>query len=361
MVLTSGDSDRPGARKDEPAPTSSTTTEPIVSTTAFVGTATGPVFGAPVDALVLLGGSNADWRLLDPDTGTLHVVPELQGVSAADIVPVRGGVVIKDDEFVVYDGFDSEAVTGFGKLAFVALPSGEVHPLEPIALAPEMFIADVIPSGDPDRVWILHGAQAGGLHASLVGVDGQALGVAFSVAGSVRGATTRGLAVNAGGDAFLVAGEDDVAKLGAGDILATTADEVALLTCDSTIACSVNVVNVQSGQGRGGPVVEGADAGSLFVSLSPDGTLVTLPQGVGSSLHVGRSDTLSLTGPSGSTTSIDLVDLGSTPVWLPHDLGVLVIANGGVVRVHTSAGSLNTEQPQALRPDQADTLFVVPR
>jgi hypothetical protein len=323
------------------------------------------VFGAAVDALVLLGGPDADWRLLDPNTGALREVGELKGLRPADIVPVRGGVLITTNGVIIREGADgAEVRTTTEGLAFVALPSGEVHPVGLPDLDELMLVVDVIPSGDPDKVWVLYGSGTG-VRAALIRVDGRSASAAFDVPGSVRGATTRGLAVSAGGDAFLVAGDNDVSRLGDGEIVAATADEVALLTCDTEIVCTVSVVNVSSGRTRRGPVVEGFADGSSLVSLSPSGALVTLPQRVGSSLHLvdgtGVSVTLSLTDPSGQTTSIDLPAVRSEPVWLPDDLGLLVIANGAVMRVHESAGSLTTEPIRSLRPGLDDALIVVTR
>lgn len=365
LVLTSGGGDAPAPEEDELARTSSTTTDPIVSTTAFVGEAGGPVFGARVDALVLLGGPDANWRLLDPDTGALREVTELKGLGSAEIVPVRGGVLITTNGVVVREGADGAEVRApIEGLAFVALPSGEVHPVELPDLDELLLVLDVIPSGDPDRVWVLYGSGVG-LRAAFIRVDGRTVSAGFDVPGSVRGATTRGLAVSAGGDAFLVAGDNDVSRLGDGDVVAATADEVALLTCDTEIVCTVSVVNLSSGRARRGPVVEGSADGSSFVSLSPGGSLVTLPQRVGSSLHLidgtGVSVTLSLTDSSGQTTSIYLPAVRSEPVWLPDDLGLLVIANGAVMRVYEASGSLTAEPIRSLRPGLDDTLIVVPR
>lgn len=91
LALTSDGDDAPLPDAAEPDPSSSVATASPVPTTALVGEATGPMFGAPVGALVLLGIAEAEWRLLDPDTGVVRNVEELSGFAPDEIVPVRGG------------------------------------------------------------------------------------------------------------------------------------------------------------------------------------------------------------------------------------------------------------------------------
>lgn len=75
------------------APSSVTTSGP---TTTLVGES-GPVFGTPVGASLLLGSESGGWRTFDLDTGILPEVPELVGSAPEAMVPVQGGVVMLKD------------------------------------------------------------------------------------------------------------------------------------------------------------------------------------------------------------------------------------------------------------------------
>jgi hypothetical protein len=364
LALSSEGDDAPPPDAGEPGPSSTVATASPVPTTALVGEATGPVFGAPVGALVLLGGTEAAWRLLDPDTGVVRTVEELSGLAPDEVVPVRGGVLVRADGIAIREGADgNETRTAVESLAFIELPSGETRQLDLTHLGDVPQILDVVPSGDPDRVWVLY-PTVGAVHASLIGLDGRAVLPGFDVSGSVRGGTTTGLAVSAGGDAFLATGQDTASRLGDGDVVAATADKVALLACDDEIECSVSVVTITSGQTRRGLPISGAADGSFFVSISPDGWLASIPQRVGSSLRGftggGASVVLSVTSPTGTTSSIDLGAVSAEPVWLPNGLGLLVIANGAVLRVSEAAGSLIAEPVRSLRPGDDDTVMVLP-
>ena len=115
-----------------------------------------------------------------------------------------------------------------------------------------VLITGLWPGGYPDSVWVLF-ATRDGLQAILVGLDGHPITESFPVAGEIKGATSAGIAVNAGGEAFLAA-PGEVWSLGEGNVIATSPDEVAVLTCETPTTCTYRLVNVHDRTTRKGTV-----------------------------------------------------------------------------------------------------------
>lgn len=243
----------------------------------------------------------------------------------------------------------------------IALPSGEPRPLELGVLAD--FVGGLLPSGDLGLMWVVYATEAG-MKATLVGLDGQPVMDSFDLRGVARGGTSQGIVFSAGGQTYLT-GRGGTALLIAGEALGSTADEVAVMSCDAEANCAPEVIDLASARTRRGPNVPGAADGSVFVSLSPDGWLATMPQNVGATQSgfpdAGQDVTLSVTDPTGRTLSIHLGALRSQPAWLPGDLGLMAITGNGVVRISEVDGTLTADPIDSLRPELDNSVIVITR
>jgi hypothetical protein len=357
LALTDeGDEEPPPATE---APISSSTTDAGSDasgpTTSLIGADGGPLLGTEAGASLLLTGDDFEWRWLDLDGGWVQDVEVLSDTDPQQVVPVRGGVLIRSDEGVAFASTDDAAPR----------PLDLSHLLRRTTLDDFVRVDRLVPTGDPERVWMVFVAEQRYLGA-LIDLTGQVVIEAFDVPGRVVAATTSGLVVSAGGDTFLATGPGETAKLGDGDFVSANAEAVALLSCVDGLTCELRVVDVTTGEARAAGTVEGFADGSYFASLSPDGWLASIPQRVGAPVggffgDVGQSATLTLTDPGGRTSSIDLPNMRSEPVWLPGGLGLLLVADGGVVRVHESDGGLVADPIPSMRTGFANTLMLVPQ
>lgn len=346
--------DEPADGDIDPSPSSTVGSGP---TTTVVGEAAGPVFGEPAGASVLMGSERGGWRYLDLDTGVLRDVPELEGTAPQSVLPVRGGVVVL------------EAPTGIGP-ELVSLPDGERSRLPAPLRTDQLSVAiGVLSSGEADRVWVLL-APTGPADeqrtplAGLVSVAGEPIVEAFDVTGGPTMATTDGLIFDSGGRTYL-SGPAGVRLLADGTAQAASSSEVAVLSCDEAAACAAVIVDVASGGIRPGPPLPGANDGSLWMSLAPDGRLATAPSRLDSSsdrgVGTGRPPvTVSLTDPGGTTTSVEVPDVRAEPAWLPGDLGLVAVTGYGLVRIFEDGGVLTTERVRGVRAAFDTSILVIP-
>jgi hypothetical protein len=356
LVLTDEGDDEPTPDAGAPVTASTTDDDPAAAgpTSSLIGSEGEPLLGVEVGVSVLLTGDDFDWRRLDLDAGWVQDVEVLSDTDPQQVVPVRGGVLIRSDEGVDFASSADAAPR----------PLDLSHLLVRERLDDFVRVDALLGTGDPERVWLLYVAEQQYLGA-LIDLAGQVVVDPFPVPGRVVAGTTTGLVVSAGGDTYLATGPGAAAKIGDGEFLSASAGEVALLACDDGLACELRVVDVTTGEARSGGTVEGFADGSYFASLSPDGWLASIPHRVGAPVggfvgDVGQAATLTLTDPGGRTSTIELSNLRSEPVWLPGDLGLLVVADGGVVRVHGSDGGLVADPIPSMRTGFVNTLMVVP-
>ena len=89
--------------------------------------------------------------------------------------------------------------------------------------------------------------------------------------------------------------------------------------------------------------MDGAADGSFVATLSGDGTAM-MPGMVGAAVphreEIGVPARLSVARVGGTRLTIDLVDVRSEPAWLPDQLGLLVISDGALSRVHYTGNVL---------------------
>jgi hypothetical protein len=355
LALTDDGDDEPAPDADAPVTTSTAAAESAAGpTSSLIGPDGGPLLGVEVGASVLLTGDDFEWRRVDLDGGWVQDVEVLSDTDPQQVVPVRGGVLIESDEGVAFASSADAAPR----------PLDLSHLLVRERLDEFVRVEGLVSTGDPERVWLLYVAEQQYLGA-LIDLTGRVVIDPFEVQGHVVAGTTTGLVVSGGGDTYLATGPGDAAKIGDGEFLSASAGEVALLSCDDGLACEIRVVDVTTGEARTGGTVEGFADGSYFASLSPDGWLASIPHRVGAPVggffgDVGQSATLTLTDPGGRTSSIELPNMRSEPVWLPGDLGLLIVADGGLVRVHESDSGLVADPIPSMRTGFANTLVVVP-
>ena len=254
-----------------------------------------PVFGVAADARLLLGGGTAGvWRQLDLDTGVVHGVEALEGITRDDLagppIPVQGGVLMGDQ-----DG-----------PSIVPLPSGTPVAFEPTPgfnVLGQVIV--LLESGLVDRVWVVRtlfrrdGADDT-FGVTLVGTDGRVLAPEFEIPTVPLRATAAGVLFPAGGRVYL-ATPDGTRSLGVGELQDSNATQIAVLACDATSECAAEVIDVASGSTRRGPVIPGSASGGYSILLSPDGWLAVT--------HADPSFTVSLTDPTGRTSQIGVTDL----------------------------------------------------
>lgn len=322
-------------------------------TTTMVAEEEAPVFGAPVGASLLMGSRRGGWRYLDLDTGVVQDVPFLEGTDPRSIVSVRGGVVLL------------HPVTG-ELPELVSLPDGSRSDLV-VALhrtRPATAVG-LLPGPDPDHVWVLWApVGTGSRFAVLATTDGATASGELDVPATPLLATVSGPVFGVGGRTYLSAPEG-ARLLTDGTPHAASPTEVAVLTCDDQARCAPAIVDVASGTTRPGPAMPGASESSPWMSLAPDGRLATIPTSVGSDQWTGfgygpPSITVSVTGRTGATASVEVLSLRSAPVWLPGDLGLVAVTGYGVTRIFGSGDTLATERIPSVGPQRDDSIFVVP-
>jgi hypothetical protein len=325
----------------------STTSRPSTTTSTTTATSlpTGPVFGEPVGAALLLTtGSSSRWTFLDLDTGARTDVT-LDANDVFEAVPVRNGIVVVNQtqaELVPLPGVVSLGTDEGVMVAAPPTPLGEAE--------------RVLASGSPDSVWLVNtefGPGERAVRAQLVDLEGNVLsGIVRAPVGYPAGATRDGLVFWAGGRLYL-ATEDGVRDVLVGDVLDVAGRFLAALICDDQAVCDFHVVNTETGRttrlrdGPGARELEGA------VVLSDTGAVA---------LAGFESGAISLYDANGrSLGTVPDLQVQAVPVWLPGDLGLIVASPSGVRRISASGGGLVDEPIPALDGRRVDALHVIPR
>jgi hypothetical protein len=311
----------------------STTTRPRPTTTT-TSTILAPVVpilrGSGVRLVLSRGGGNAE--LLDLETGTATDI-NLGSSDVYSVIPVRGGIV---------------AVEG-GSAVFVPLPDGENVPLG--------RADQVLPSGDPESVWVVLPAgdpYTMSSEAKLVSLGGEVLaGPIGPDSGYIVGASSGGLIAQAGGRIYLVDARGRTRPIVAGDVLGVSDRRLLARTCDDHAVCSLTVWDANLANPQ---VVDAPENASMYygstVVVEPGGTRAAL-------LSYGPHGTeLSIVDLAGGTAqSVDLSGDASSVAWLPGDLGLVVAQQSRLTRVRFEGGQVVNE---VLRDRGADFVAVIP-
>ncbi len=328
---------------DDSAPATTTSTRRRAGTTSStappVTAPSGPVLPVQTGAALLLVQLRGPWIHLDLDTGARTEV-DVEAGDNLGAVGVRGGVVV---------------ILG-PRVRYVPLPAGE-----PVELGEA---GQVLPTGNPDEVWLMSGPSFGAADADerdtarvVVAATGEPRTAPIRLPGDgyVSGATDRGLVVVAGGRPYLVARDGAITPLPVGDVYATTPTHVVLYTCDDRVRCRTVLHDVATGQSR--PIDLPADEArfGLTVLVSPDGELATISYSEEQPhLAIGRI--------GGPLSPVDLDLFGPTPVWLPAGQGLVYLdgSRAGVTRVVSGADGIEVLPVDALADDRGEGLVVIP-
>ncbi|MGK2930048.1 MAG: hypothetical protein ACSLFO_10780 [Acidimicrobiales bacterium] len=316
-----------------------------------------PVFGAPVEASLLLGSLTGGWRVLELSTGRMEEAPALDGVDPAGMVAVRGGVVVLDDTSMQLSMLTLPVDDPGGQTDLVDFPPGR-----PASAAD---VVGVVAAGGDEHLWVLTEARrpAAVAEAVLVGLDGRAVIGPIDVPAWPIAGTSVGLVYDAGGRTYSV-GPHGIEDLGAGTAYAASASVVGRVACDPVGRCRQEITEIGSGSvTRSAGVAAaaaGASRGSIRMAISDTGVLATLAAFLPESAQgADAATTLFVTGSIGPSRGIVVDEPRSGPAWLPGGDGVLVLTGRGLVRYVVIAGRLVGEPAAAVEPHGADTVLVI--
>jgi hypothetical protein len=203
-----------------PRPTSTATTDPE-GATASSAAPPGPVLDVPTGGAYVVLADRGRLRWIELDTGTQG---EADAVGLGDpwgSVPVRGGLV---------------GIGAFSKVSFWSIPGDERR---------ELGSADrVLPSGQPDQVWLLR--HVAGLtertSARLVDLDGtELLAIDLPVPWVDWGGDDRGLPMSVGGRTYFV-DAGGVRPLAAGELIGWSRWGSPPIRPRATPSCPVGLV-----------------------------------------------------------------------------------------------------------------------
>lgn len=322
---TTTTSEADGTTAPRPRPSSTTTT-------AFVPT--GPVLGEPVDGSLLLFADRS-WTLVELATGARRSV-RLPTDSPYGAIPVEGGIVLlgisaQGPGATFYDLSEAEPEGRF-------LHEGD----------------QIHPSGRSDAVWV---SSSPGPDVSepvtvrLVDLAGTVLRSIVVEGTHVAGASDRGVVTSRGGRVFLV-DESGAQALVTGDLLAVGPDRILVTTCADDGACRVEHLDLATGATRVlGPALPWRYGYSA--SAAADGRLALVGYGE-------QSPVLDVLAADGSSLGrIELPALGSEPLWLPGDLGLLVVDMRRPRRIPLPASPLEVVDIEALDDLSVELAYVI--
>jgi hypothetical protein len=244
-----------GAGPATEAAASSTTRRPT-TTDAEPRRGTGePLLGRPTGIRLGVIGSNGV-QVFDLDTG--DVVSEVRGGFpgfGGTVVPRGAGmvVVVRDVATFVPD-LEAEAV------------------VTPIALG---LAQGVLPSDQPDRVWLLEGEPYGPTPLTLTEVDlaGRAASDPIELPSDARpvGPADGGLIVNSPDGIFHIRRDGSRRRVAPGTAFGSHGTTVVHRACDDQLRCAVHVTDIATGRSRQVPGTEATVGTTLSAALRPDG------------------------------------------------------------------------------------------
>lgn len=312
---------------------------PVTSTTVRRSTTTstttttippGPVLGALTGGSTLLLADQGSWTWIDLDTGargetTIRGIGDPYG-----IVPVRGGVVVLE-------------VSGQATFRQVTDEVGQA-----------LGRADqVVPSGRPDRVWLVHFDTSGNrMVGRLVDLAGdEHLAVAVPGGWIQWGGHPTGLPFTVGGRTYF-AGADGVRPLAGGELLGAVPGAVIVQACDDDARCRPHRVDLETGAVT--PLGDPSDVQGYFVVPGGAGDIAIVTYGDVSSLSWYAPDGRRL-----GTVELPLL-FHDGFAWLPGDLGLLVPTAGALSRATLDGqGGVVLERIGGLTDATAERLYVI--
>lgn len=287
-----------------------------------------------VDIRILLIRQSGPDELLDLGTGETVGVDIGRDVHSS--VPVRGGVVVVESPIARYRELP------FGK----PVDLGEAD--------------QVLPGGDDSSVWLLRDSYDAGVGPVAVRVDlaGQVLSGPVGLdEGWIVGASRSGLIAQAGGRIYEVQQDGAIRPIVSGEALGVSEGRLLARVCDDRAACRMEVWDAALRTSRALDVPR--DAGRHYgatLSVQPGGSRALLQL-----YGPGSSPDLVLVDLDGGPPVVvdDVLMLGmSSAVWLPGDLGVLLVKADNLVRVYERGDKVLVED---LHDRGGDIAVVIPR
>jgi hypothetical protein len=282
------------------------TTSTELSTTTTRATTTtgssGPLFGEPIDGVLLIHRSGQDWARLDLTTGALDVLtlPDVD-LFNADAMP--GGIVVAAGEEVRY----------YSVLGDELAPEGAL-----------LGKGNQVVSAGPDRLWLFDQPEGAGqvtTHARLVDLQGKVLREVEVPGYQAYASADEVLVVRAG--RVYVAEDFGYRPLGSGYVNGVVGSNVLLTSCDDEAECALQLQPIDGGAAR--TLVPVEDPDSTYYnppSAAPDGRLAIIGQST-----TGIDQHLLLFDPQGNLLDSVRVSAGvqgTSPKWVPGDRGLLI-------------------------------------
>ncbi|MFL6206949.1 MAG: hypothetical protein ACJ739_16525 [Acidimicrobiales bacterium] len=327
------------ARIDLDKPLTSTTEVPT-STTLPAPTTTlaalGPVFGEPIDGVLLLYRGAQTWTRLDLTTGGRDEI-ELPSADPLSSVPMPGGLVIATGTDVRY-----YPVLGASR-APVGVSLGE---------------GDQVARAGPDRVWVFDQPQSVdelSTQARIVDLRGRVLRQ-LDVPGFQGSATPESIVVGRGGRVYAY-DESGYRPLATGWVNGVIGDDALITACDDDGGCALRRQPIDGGASRA--LVRIPDPDDTYYeqpSTDLDGRTAIVAHDNASSrqrllLFAPDGDLLDEVGIAPGTEGV--------PQWLPGARGLLVGTTAGLQWVHPRGGEWVSEDLDLDGLGFPDTFFVV--
>jgi hypothetical protein len=248
-----------GAEPATEAVTSSTARRPT-TTEAEPRRGTGePLLGRPTGIRLGVIGPNGV-QVFDLDTG--DVVSEVRGG-----FPGFGGTVVPRGAGMVLVMRD--VATFFPDL------EADEDVVTPVALG---LAQGVLPSDQPDRVWLLEGDSFGPAPLTVTEVDlaGRTVSDPIELPSDARpvGPADEGLIVNSPDGIFHIGRDGSRRRVAPGTAFGSYGTTVVHRACDDQLRCAVHVTDIVTGRSRQVPGTEATVGTTLSAALRPDGAVL---------------------------------------------------------------------------------------
>lgn len=314
-------------------PERTTTTRPRGSTSSTPAQP-GPVLGRITGGSIVVLANVGRWTWIDLDSGSRGEM-DVRGVGdPSGAVPVAGGLVVAEQS---------------GQATLRPVPDGEALPLGPAE--------QVLPSGLPDRVWLLrYLTDADAMSARLVDLGGNEL-LAMEMpplGGGGWGGTATGLPFSAGGRTFFADG-GGVRPVTQGDLLGAVGAGLVVATCDDEARCELELVDLETSRAvrLGEPTV--VTQGHVVIPpVGPSGEFAVLSYRNGVSLAWFSSDGRRL-----GLADLPLLSRQDL-AWLPGDLGLLIPTGRGLQRAQLDGrGGITLDLIPGLSASSSEVVYLV--
>lgn len=341
LALDGGDdgsrSSRESADQTTTTAPSSTLDEETTSTAPPTTLVFGPVVPDETGGAVLLATRWGQWTWLDLGSGVRREV-HIDVDEPTAVLPVRGGVVID----------------GLGAITFQPLPVGKQ-----VLLA--RSTSGVMASGSPDAVWLVSSESAGQPDeqqtATLVDLRGHVLRGPITVPSAPQAIGTElGIAFTDGGRTYL-ASEDGLRALAVGEVVAASARQVVIHSCDEAARCALTVLDLDGGEPSVALHLDRPRLDLSRIDLSPDGRTLAVVR------YVEGGAVLELRRRGGQLLGqVETPEPLTELAWLPDDQGLVAASTTrqGADRIWVDGEGIHSAPVRALADRPGDVIYVIP-